>query len=101
MEDTENNVSAIPSDKLYSQEDFDNYKSKIEAELKEKIEQEAKKASMTELELALAELEELKQKYQEKEDECLIAKQKETTIALLQDAGLAPDALELVYITKD
>lgn len=107
MEDIENKEQQKEKedDSLFSKEDFENYKAKLQKEFQEKemtmkkeLENEAKKASMSELELAKAELEEIKQKYQEKENECLIAKQKEETISLLDEAGLDKSVLDIVYV---
>lgn len=109
MKDTENqNENVSREEPLYSEKDFDEYKANLQNEflekenqMKKELEDEAKKANMSELELALNELEELKKKYQEKEDECLITKQKEETNALLEEAGLSKNLLELVYAPKD
>ena len=107
MEDIENKEQQKEKedDSLFSKEDFENYKAKLQKEFQEKemtmkkeLENEAKKASMSELELAKAELEEIKQKYQEKENECLIAKQKEETTSLLDEAGLDKLVLDIVYV---
>lgn len=107
MEDIENKEQQKKreEDLLFSKEDFENYKAKLQKEFQEKeltmkqeLENEAKKASMSELELAKAELEEIKQKYQEKENECLIAKQKEETLALLDEAALDKAILDVVYV---
>ena len=103
MEDIEKQ-NEEQKDPLFSKQDFDAYKKDLEAqfqakeeEMKKQLEADAKKASMTETERIRMELDEIKQKYQEKENECQIAKEKEETISLLEDAGLGKDALELVF----
>lgn len=108
MTDTENLVTEEMEDLLYSQKDFDEYKANLEVEflekedkMKQELQKEAKKATMTELELALSELDEMKQKYQEKENECLIVKQKEEVISLLKEADLDISILDIVYLPLD
>lgn len=95
-------------EKLYTEKDFEEFKKKIqdefstkETELKTKAEKDVERAGMTELEAAKSELEELKQKYREKEDECLIQEQKKQTADLLKDAKLDSNVLDLVYVQKD
>ena len=108
MEDTENLSQETFEEALYSQKDFDEYKQSLEVEflekenkMKQELQKEAKKATMSELELALSELDEIKQKYQEKENECLVAKQKEETISLLNEAELNTSILDVVYVPLD
>lgn len=113
MEDVKMQQEKSQSDALYSGKEKENkeqedYKAKLEKEfnqrileMKAKMEDEAKKSSMSELELAKTELEEWKKKYQEKENECLISKQKEETTALLNQAGLSIDILDVVYVPLD
>ncbi len=109
MEDVKIQDEKTPDAASYPKKDNeDDYKAKLEKEFNEKIlamkakmEDEAKKSSMSELELAKTELEEWKKKYQEKENECLIAKQKEETIALLNEAQLSTDILDVVYVPLD
>lgn len=108
MEDTENKDFETSEKAVYSKEEFDKFKAQLEAEFAEKekklkaeSEEQAKKSTMTELERALAELEEFKKKYKEKEDECLISKQKEETLSLLKDANLDSKILDVVYTPLD
>lgn len=110
MENIENNElqKKDEHEPIYSKEDFENYKNQLreeflekEEKMKQELEIEAKKATMSELELTRLELDEIKQKYQEKENECLIAKQKEEASAILDEAGLDRSAIELVYIPLD
>lgn len=110
MEDIEN-IELQQKEKnelLYSKEDFEAYKARLseeflekEEKMKQELEIEAKKATMSELELTRLELDEMKQKYQEKENECLIAKQKEEVVSILDEAGLDRGAIELIYIPLD
>lgn len=103
MEDIENQ-SNDEKELLFTQQDFDSYKSELEAkfqekekEMKEQLEKDAKKNSMTELERIRLELDEMKEKYQEKENECQIAKEKEETFFLLEDANLGKELLDVVF----
>ena len=105
MEEKENKNE---KEKLYSQEELEELKEKLEKEflekenlMKEEFQKENQKANMSELEVAKMELEELKSKYQEKENECLTAKQKEEVSILLDEAGLEKEILELVYVPLD
>jgi len=104
----EENKNKNENEKLYSEKDFEEFKKKLEEEflekenlMKEEFQKESQKANMTELEVAKMELEELKSKYQEKENECLTAKQKEEVSSMLKEAGLEKDILELVYVPLD
>ena len=72
----EENKNKNENEKLYSEKDFEEFKKKLEEEflekenqMKEEFQKESQKANMTELEVAKMELEELKSKYQEKENE--------------------------------
>lgn len=105
-----NEASELKDDnkRLYTEKDFEEYKKqtdellvKKEEELKNKIEKELKKSTMSELELAKEELNELREKYKQKEDECLISNQKEETIKILNDKNLDSSILNLVYIPLD
>ncbi len=105
MEDKENKNE---NEKLYSKKELDELKAKLEKEflekenlMKEEFQKENQKANMSELEVAKMELEELKSKYQEKENECLTTKQKEEVSSILKEAGLEKDILELVYVPLD
>ena len=104
----EENKNKNENEKLYSEKDFEEFKKKLEEEflekenlMKEEFQKESQKANMTELEVAKMELEELKSKYQEKENECLTTKQKEEVSSMLKEAGLEKDILELVYVPLD
>ena len=108
MEDIENKKKKEAEEVLYSKEDFEAYKEELQNEflkkeetMRQELESEAKKAGMTELERTQAELAEIKQKYEEKEKECLISKEKEETKAILEEEGLQEAALELVYMPLD
>ncbi|MCD8024531.1 MAG: hypothetical protein LUE64_03255 [Candidatus Gastranaerophilales bacterium] len=78
-----------------------------QVQIKETIEHdenpEPKAEQNKELELALAkkEISELKEKYLQKEKECMIAKQKENTLELLSQSGLDSSALELVLVPSN
>ena len=95
----ENKNKKPDEEKLYSKKDFEDFKAKLEQEMLAKKENEEDKEN--ELENALSQLEELKTKYQEKENECLTAKQKDEVSSLLADAGLEKEILELVYVPLD
>ncbi len=115
----EENKNKNENEKLYSEKDFEEFKKKLEEEflekenlmkeeflekenlMKEEFQKESQKANMTELEVAKMELEELKSKHQEKENECLTTKQKEEVSSMLKEAGLEKDILELVYVPLD
>ena len=63
MEDIEKKLKKETEDELYSKEDFESYKANLQNEflekeeaMKKELENEAKKANMTELELAQTEL---------------------------------------------
>ena len=108
MEDIEKKQEQEKEEEFYSKKDFDSYREKLEKEflakeeaMKKELEDEAKKSSMSELEIARMELEEIKKKYQEKENECLISKQREEVLNLLEEAALDKDAVELVYVPLD
>ncbi len=108
MEIAENTQLEESLKPVYSQKDFDEYKEKLEddfqkkeALIKEEAKKENQKENMSELELAKAELEDMKKKYQQKEDECTISRQKEETLVCLKDAELDKKALELVYVPLD
>lgn len=95
-------------EKLYSKKEFEKMKQELEEsflkkeeELKERIEKECKKANMSELEIALDELNEIKEKYKQKENECLMASQKEDTIEKLKSKNLDSSVLQLVYTPLD
>lgn len=104
----ENKNKKPDKEKLYSKKDFEDFKAKLEQEMlvKKENQEEAPKEENeenkeNELENALSQLEELKTKYQEKENECLTAKQKDEVSSLLADAGLEKEILELVYVPLD
>jgi len=98
METSEKQISSDVQEKLYTKEEVDSMKAALEQEIKQ---QEEKKSSMTELEKVQAELEEMKRKYEQKADECLIAKQMQETQELLASLGIASNMLEVVYTPKD
>lgn len=109
--------------KTFTQQDFDNFKSEIEAkhqedlnslagklraEFKEKeqkakaeAEKAAKQAGMTELEKANAEIADWKAKYQEKEDLIALSNQKDETRKLMSEMGVDEGCLDYVFIPKD
>ena len=104
----EENKNKNENEKLYSEKDFEEFKKKLEEEflekenlMKEGFQKGSEKANMSGLEVAKMELEELKSKYQEKENECLTTKQKEEVSSMLKEAGLEKDILELVYVPLD
>ncbi len=97
----ENKNKKPEEEKLYSEKDLKEFREKLEKEFLEKKgsnQKESQNDDADELETAKAELEKLRSKYQEKENECMTAKQKEEVYSLLNDAGLEKDALELVYV---
>ncbi len=108
MEEAEKPVLQEEEKKTYSESEMEKLKAELRAEfelkeeqIKKEAEEQIKKTGMSELELARAELEEIKKKYREKEDECQMAKEKEETIVLLDEAGISPVVLDLVYEFKD
>lgn len=97
----ENKNKKPEEEKLYSEKDLKEFREKLEKEFLEKKDSNQKEGQNDdagELEAAKAELEKLKSKYQEKENECITAKEKEEVYGLLNNAGLEKDALELVYV---
>lgn len=105
--------------KTFTQQDIDNLKSELEAkhqeslnalagklraEFKEreaKAQQAAKRANMSELERANAEIEDWKAKYQEKEDLIAIANQKDETRKFMSELGVDEKCLDYVFVPKD
>lgn len=90
------------------QEEMNAFAGKLRAEFKEKeakakaeAEMSAKQANMTELEKANAQLEELRAKYQEKEDILAITNQKDETRKLMSELGLDEKCLDYVFVPKD
>lgn len=77
---------------------------KVDAAIKKtkaEIEEQAKRANMSELEKATAELEEYKTKYQEQADINAIASQKDETRKLMTELGVDASCLDFVFIPKD
>ncbi len=105
----EENENKIPNEeKLYTEKEFMEYKAALDEEFQKKYEQmksefekQSQRAEMTELEIALSELEDLKIKYREKENECLMTKQKEEAALILDKAGLDRSILNVVYTPLD
>lgn len=109
--------------KTFTQQDFDNFKSELEAkhqedlnnlagklraEFKEKeakakaeAEKAAKQAGMSELEKANAEIADWKAKYQEKEDIIALSAQKDETRKFMSELGVDEKCLDYVFIPKD
>lgn len=98
METNENKIPEQSQEKLYTKDEMETMKANLEAEIKN---QESKKTEMSELEKVQAELAEMKRKYQEKEDECIIAREKQETQALLEATGLSSKMLDVVYTEKN
>ncbi len=104
MQDLEKNKEQV-QEKLEAKADADAYKKELakkfekeENTMKKQLEDEAKKAAMPEIDRIRLELDELKQKYQEKENECAIAKQKEETVCLLENANLGKEVMDVVFV---
>ena len=77
---------------------------KVEAAIKKAqadAEEAAKKANMSELEKATAELEEYKSKYQEQADLNALTVQKDETRKLMSELGVDSGCLDFVFIPKD
>lgn len=77
---------------------------KVDAAIKKtkaEIEEAAKKASMSELEKANAELAEYKTKYQEQADINALTVQKDATRKLMAEMKIDADCLDYVFIPKD
>lgn len=65
------------------------------------IEEEAKKAKMTELEKANTEIEELTRKNQEFQDTIALTTQKDDTRKLMSELGVDEKCLDYVFVPKD
>lgn len=77
---------------------------KVEAAIKKaqaEAEEAAKKANMSELEKANAELAEYKTKYQEQADINALTSQKEETRKLMSELKIDADCLDYVFVPKD
>lgn len=77
---------------------------KVDAAIKKtkaEIEEQARKAGMTEAEKLTAELEEYKSKYQEQADINALANQKEETRKLMTEAGVDVTCLDFCFVPKD
>lgn len=102
-------------EKTFTQADFDNLTAKhqeemnklagkLRAEFKEKeakAELAAKRANMSELERANAEIEDWKARYQEKEDIIALSAQKDETRKLMSEFGVDERCLDYVFVPKD
>lgn len=102
-------------EKIFTQADIDNLTAKhqeemnklagkLRAEFKEKeakAEQAAKRANMSELERANAEIEDWKARYQEKEDIIALSAQKDETRKLMSEFGVDERCLDYVFVPKD
>lgn len=73
----------------------------LEKSIKAQIEEETKKANMSELEKANAEIADWKAKYQEKEDLIALSNQKDETRKLMSEMGVDESCLDYVFIPKD
>ncbi len=107
MKDDIENSTMPKEEKRYSQEEIEEIKAKLkgevlakENEMQKKDGTETEKAGMSEIELLQTELEKAKEKCQKMEDECLISKQKEETLLLLDEAKIDREVLNLVYVPK-
>jgi len=106
MEETEN--KALKKEEkpfLLNNEIKEKETSLIEAEkdknADEPVKEDKQDNPKDELENLRLQLDELKAKYKEKENECLSAKQKEETLALLSEAGLEKEFLDVAYTPLD
>lgn len=90
------------------QEEMNALAGKLRAEFKEKekaakaeAEKVARQASMSDLEKANAELEELRGKYQESQDTIALTTQKDETRKLMSELGVDEKCLDYVFVPKD
>lgn len=90
------------------QEEMNALAGKLRAEFKEKekaareaAEKAARQASMSDLERANAELEELRGKYQESQDTIALTTQKDETRKLMSELGVDDKCLDYVFVPKD
>lgn len=77
---------------------------KVDAAIKEtkaKLEEEAKKAGMSEAEKLNAELEEYKAKYQQQADINALASQKDETRKIMSEMGVDLSCLDFCFVPKD
>lgn len=77
---------------------------KVDAAMKKaqaEAEEAARKANMSELEKATAELAEYKTKYQEEADKNALTVQKDETRKIMQELGVDVNCLDFVFIPKD
>ncbi len=90
------------------QEEMNNLAGKLRAEFKEKekaakeaAEKAAKQASMSDLEKANAELEELRNQLQQSQDTIALTSQKDETRKLMSELGVDERCLDYVFVPKD
>lgn len=81
--------------------EFKEKEAKAKAEAKAEAQNAIKQANMTELEKANAQIEELRAKYQEKEDILAITSQKDETRKFISELGLDEKCLDYVFVPKD
>ena len=74
---------------------------KTKAETKAEIEEQARKANLSELEKANETIKELETKYQEQADINALASQKDETRKLMQEAGVDLSCLDFCFVPKD